>query len=270
MDVYEQFELAITLEEQGKYNEALQTYTAIVAKDNSFRAAFVNLGSLYYRMQRYEQALDCFSKALHLKEDYIVLFNIGSLFFRIGSYKKAIIALNQCYKLNPSFYIANLVKGIAFSRLNNYKAALLCLKEVLQKNPDNRVALTGIILLYYEQKQYTQALNYLQKYEQYYETFKYKDIASDIFLNCAKSPDARLVGQSLQKKEFKKFDEYIASIPPEVFNDTKGSIDSKIKQLEEAIHNDPSPSTFVSLSLCYLFIGNNEKALYYLAHATNG
>lgn len=267
MDVHEQFKRAITFEEQGNYEEALRIYKAIINIDNTFRTAHINLGSLYYRMQQYEQALDCFGKALHLKEDYIVLFNIGSLLFRVGQYKKAIIALNQSIALNPSFYIAILVKGIAFSKLHNYKAALSCFVKVLTTNPDNQVALTAIILLYYEKKEYDKAIQYLRQYEYYFSSFKYKDIACDIILHCAATHNNELVKHSLQKREYRKFDDYIATVPAQVFHDSKGSIDEKIKQLEATIHTDPDPATFISLSLCHLFSGNNEKALYYLANA---
>lgn len=268
MDLLEQFKEALKLEQEGKFQEALTVYTSIITVDNSFRAALLNLGSLYYRMKRYNEALDSFMGALKLKEDYIVLFNIGTLFFRIGQYKKAIVALNQCKKLNSDFVIALLVKGIAFSKLNHYKAALACFKEVLVKNPENKVALTAIVLLFYEQKNYSGALYYLRKYEGYYASFRFKDIAQDIILKCARHESAELIHFSLQKKEFKKFDEFVATVPETIFNDSKGDIASKIKHLEKHIRTTPEAESLLSLSLCYLFQGNSQKAIYYLAQVT--
>lgn len=267
MTIQEQFKEALRLEAQSNFTEALQLYTQILRIDNSYRPALINLGSLYYRMEKLKHAMDCFVRALEIKEDYIVLFNIGSLYFRLGEYKKCIITLNQCNKQNPNFFIAFLVKGIAFSRLHNYKAALGCFKEVIKKNPSNRVALTALILLHYEQNNYADALRYLQQYDTYHASFRFKDIAADIILHCTTHNEEKLVSHSLQKKEFKQFDEYIATIPPTIFNDTKGTIDNKIQQLEKEIENKPTAQALISLSLCHLFVGNNYTALQYLAKA---
>lgn len=268
MTIQEQFIEALRLEEQGNVTEALQLYIQILQIDNSFRAALINLGSLYYRMKQFNHALDCFLRALQLKEDYIVLFNIGSLYFRLGEYKKAIIILNKCNTSNPDFYIALLVKGIAFSKINNYKAALGCFKEVIKKDPANKVALTAIILLYYEQKNYSDALRYLQQYDRYHDSFRFREITSDIILQCAQYNDEKLISHSLQKKGFRQFNEYISTIPHTIFNDSKGTIDTKIQQLEQEIQKEPTPQAFISLSLCHLFVGNNQTALQYLVKAT--
>ncbi len=268
MTIQEQFKEALRLEVDGHVGEALQLYNEILEIDNSHRAALINLGSLYYRMKQFKQALDCFLRALQLKEDYIVLFNIGSLYFRLGEYKKAIITLNQCNTCNPDFFTALLVKGIAFSKLNNYKAALKCFKEVIKKDPANKVALTATILLYYEQKNYADALRYLQHYDRYHDSFRFREVTSDILLQCAQYSDEKLISHSLQKKGFRQFNEYIATIPHAIFNDTKGTIETKIQQLEQEIQKEPTPQVLISLSLCHLFVGNNQTALQYLAKAT--
>lgn len=268
MTIQEQFREAIRMEEQGNVTEALQLYKHILKIDNSYRAALINLGSLYYRMKQFKHALDYFLRALKLKEDYIVLFNIGSLYFRLGEYKKAIITLNQCNTCNPDFFIALLVKGIAFSKLNNYKAALVCFKEVIKNDPSNKVALTAIILLCYEQKNYTDALHYLQQYDRYHDSFRFKEVTSDIILQCAHYNDGELISHSLQKRGFRQFNEYIATIPPVIFKDSKGTIDTKIQKLEQEIQKEPTPQAFISLSLCHLFIGNDQAALQYLARAS--
>lgn len=267
MTIQEQFREALRLEEQGNVNEALQLYTHILTIDNSYRAALINLGSLYYRLKQFKHALDCFLRALQLKEDYIVLFNIGSLYFRLGEYKKAIITLNQCTTYNPDFFTAFLVKGIAFSKLNNYKAALVCFKEVIKKDPSNKVALTAIILLYYEQKNYTDALHYLQQYDIYHDSFKFREINSDIILQCAQYNNRELISYALQKKGFRYFNQYITTIPSTVFKDSKGTIDTKILKLEQEIRKEPTTKALISLSLCHLFIGNDQVALQYLAQA---
>lgn len=267
MDVKQTFIDALHLEQQGQPAQALQLYSTIIETDSSCRAAIVNAGVLYYRIKKYDEALEMFTRARTLKEDYSIHFNIGSVFFKIGHYKKAVMALDQCKKLNPHFYNAALVKGIAFSKLNNCKAALHCFKEVLEAQPENKAALQAIILLLYDEKKYSDALVYLRRYEKYYTSFKSSDIALHIVLECAKNQSPELIQLSLQKKEFKAFDEFIAAVPPTIFSDSKGDIKEKIQLLEEQIMAVPKAASLLSLSLCHLFTGDSHKALCCLAQA---
>ena len=58
------------------------------------------------------------------------------------------------------------------------------------------------------------------------------------------------------------------NVPETIFNDSKGDIASKIKHLEKHIRTTPEAESLLSLSLCYLFQGNSQKAIYYLAQVT--
>lgn len=267
MVIQEEFQKALKMEQEGNFPKALQIYISILEHDKSQRSVLLNLGSLYYRMNSYDQALECFMRALQLKEDYIVFFNIGSLLFRLGHYKKAIISLNQCKQLNPDFLPAVLLKGIAFSKLKHYNSALSCFKQALSYDPINKVALTALILLYYDQGAFNDAFHYLQLYKAQYTSFKFKDISSKIILQCAKN-NSEIVSTSLQKFKSNTFDEYISTVSGTIINTTKGEINNKIRALEQQISNNPNPHTLLTLSLCNLFIGNSQKALHYLTQAS--
>ena len=267
MVIQEEFQKALKLEQEGKFAEALQIYVSILEYDTSQRAALLNLGSLYYRMNKYDKALECYTKALQLKEDYIAFFNMGIMFFRLGYYKKAIISLNQCKKLNPHFLPAILLKGIAFSKLKHYNSAVSSFKQVLRYDPINKVALTALILLYYDLGDFNDAFYYLQLYRIQYSSFKFKEISSEIILQCAKQ-DTEKVSTSMQQFKFNTFDEYITTVSDIIINNTKSELNNKIRTLEQQMIDDPNPHTSLTLSLYNLLTGNRQKAFHYLTKAS--
>lgn len=85
--IHRKFNSAIEFEKQGDYENALKEYNSIIFMDPTFRHAFyVNLGSLYSRMNLFSESMKCYEAALVLGRDYITYFNIGCIL-----YKSAII-----------------------------------------------------------------------------------------------------------------------------------------------------------------------------------
>jgi len=148
----ERFNSAIQFERNGDYQLALREYSAIIGERSDFREAYINMGTLYARMERFGEALASFGRALELAEDCATHFNMGSTLYRMGDYKKAIIALDRAKKINPDFSPASLIMGLSFSRMGNHRAAEICFRTVIRLSPDNSVALTALSILYYESR----------------------------------------------------------------------------------------------------------------------
>src|SRR5699024_6607845 len=58
------FNLAVTLQEAGEWGAAEATYRALVEREDSFAAAWANLGALLHKQDRVEEALPALRKAL--------------------------------------------------------------------------------------------------------------------------------------------------------------------------------------------------------------
>jgi len=268
MTLDDRFLAAVALEKTGEFNSALTEYEAIIIEDNTYREAYINLGSIYFKMNRYKEALKCYLNAAKIKSDHVIYFNIGSILYKTGNYKKAVIQLEKSKKINPSFVMSSLVTGLCFSRLMNIKAAEKNFYNVLKVVPANRVALTALAIIYYNEKRYSDAVYLLDKLLlQDNKNVKIHDLKSTALFKMGKDDKAideiKEVAQISERYAY--FNEFIKTVPVEVYTDKYGTIEDKITLLKEkSIHDDDS---LISLSLCHLFKGETNEAIDYLFEA---
>ncbi len=266
----EKFNRAQLLEKEGQVSQALQEYEAIIDEDNRFKEAYLNLGSLYSRLDRLDDSMKWYQKALKLGEDHIIHFNIGSIHYRRGEFKKAVLALDRSRRINRDFPLSTLVMGLCFSRLRNIKAAEICFTDVLAVWPDNLAALTAMAIICYESRRYDEALTLINKI---------------IILNSRDNRIRKLRANTLYQMNrvneftseikfiksfsdgYANYDDFIKSIPVEIYTDKYGSINEKIRSLREKARDKSDTRSLVSLSLCHLLKGDTEIAIDYLLEA---
>lgn len=255
-------------ERDGDFVSALNEYRAIAKEDRGCRSVFFNLGALYSRMKRYEEALNCYRHILSIKEDYLVYFNMGSVFYRMEEYKKAVIFLNRSKSLNNGFSLTTLVMGLAFSRMDDKKAAESCFRETLIVLPDNRVALNAMAILCYNNRRYDEALTYLDRIKKNDpENVKIRQLRTSVLLDSGRMKETAEEIQNLRKISdgCRLYDEYIRSVSVEAYTDRYGTIDEKIAILKAKDQNDKN--NLISLSLCHMFKGEQETAINLLLKA---
>ncbi|MGL4370329.1 MAG: tetratricopeptide repeat protein [Spirochaetota bacterium] len=80
----DRFAKALEYEKAGDFMLALQEYATLSWTEIPYRPALVNLGSLYSRMNRIDDAMNCYQKAVELEDDNLSWFNIGSIHYRKG------------------------------------------------------------------------------------------------------------------------------------------------------------------------------------------
>ena len=259
------FKNAVQLERKGDYSQAMLEYFSIIEGDKNYRGAYLNIGSLYSRMNRLKDAMKFYKKALSLKKDYVTFFNIGSIFYKTNEMKNAIINLEKSKYLNGSFVLSSLVLGLSFSKLSNYKAAETNFINVLKIMPNNRVALTALAILFYNQDKYEKSIKLLNKLITLNSSnIKIRELKSNILFKTGKIDESVVEIKSIKKISdgYKYYDEYIKSVPVEAYTDRYGTINEKISILEESASNDKN--SLISLSLCHLFKGETDKAIEYL------
>ncbi|TFH38763.1 MAG: tetratricopeptide repeat protein, partial [Chrysiogenales bacterium] len=250
------FNKAVQLEKQGRYDEALNEYTALLRSDPDFRSAYVNLGSLYSRLNKLSEAMKCYHAALSLGQDFITHFNIGCIHYKIGENSQALSHLMRSSEMNDSFFLSLLVSGLCHSRLNDLGRAEKSFLRVLAHRPDNRVALTAMAIIYYNTARFIQALKLLNTILTLDdENIALRELKSDILLKSGRIDESAEVVKEISKRAdgYKYFEEFIKSIPIETFSDRYGTIEDKIDSLQEKRHEDAR--SLVALSLCHLLKG---------------
>jgi len=259
------FNRALQSEKSGDYETALRVYGEIIAEDPSFRNAHLNLGSLYSRMNRLPDAMRCFEAALAIKADHIAYFNIGSIFYKMGMYANALVNLDKASALNDKFALSILIAGLCHSRLKHIADAENSFQSVLRFWPENRIALTSLAIIYYNTNRYEDSLrilNTLLKLDA--GNIKIRKLKSTILLKIGRINESAKEIKIIKRNAhgYKLFDEYIQSISIEALTDKYGTIDDKIETLHAKINDDAN--SLIALSLCHLLKGDTDTAIDYL------
>lgn len=264
------FDEAVRLDKEGNLSRAVEIYADLIRDFGGFKEAYLNLGSLYARLDRLDDAMECYDRALEHGEDHVLHFNIGSIHYKRKEYKKAIISLNRSRHLNKDFALSSLVMGLSYSRLKNRKAAETCFRDVIEVWPGNLIALTALSILYYQSGRLQGSLKLVDRIlvldigntgirklraRILYQLDRMGDYAGEI----------RMIKGS--SEEFLLFDEFIQSIPGEVFTDKYGTLDDKMQRLREKALDKSDASSMVSLSLCHLLKGDTDMAVDMLLEA---
>jgi len=259
----ERFNNALRLEKEGNYVMAMHEYMAAIESDSSNREAYLNLGSLYSRMNRLGEAMECYRKALELGDDYLVHFNMGSLLYKTGEYKQAVLALEKSRRLNGSFTLTLLVMGLSFSRMRNHAAAEACFERVLELDTDNRVALTALAIIELDRKNYEHSLDLIDRIlAADAANGSARRLRADVLYRMNRLDESADEIKSLRSEEddYRAYDDFIRSIPLEIYTDRYGTIEEKIASLGEKT-GPGDRDGLLSLSLCYLLTGDSERAI---------
>lgn len=171
------------------YEPALESYQAAVDLDPQDANSQRHVGWSFFYLQRYEEAVPAFSKALEIKETAEAYKGLAGSFYRLEDYESALEAYREVVGLDPQdvysqgqigwslFYLqrygeairafskaldmeetANAYRGLAasFYRLEDYESALGAYREAVALDPKDANS----------QKQIGWSLFYLQRYEE--------------------------------------------------------------------------------------------------------
>jgi tetratricopeptide (TPR) repeat protein len=147
-------------------NEAILEITKIEKTEaNGVKAEndpkeFIRRGTVLFNMQRYDEALKVYEKAIELSPNFADGWVAkGVVFGRLNRLQESIDSLNQAIKLNPNHAGAWATKTIRLYDIGKYPEALESSMKAIELNPTNPLdwAFQGIIL--YDLKKYSDALN---------------------------------------------------------------------------------------------------------------
>lgn len=262
------FAAALSFEKKGDLTSAVSEYRSILEIESGHREACINLGTIYFRLNNYKESEKYYLKALALGEDYLTYFNLGSLYYKTGEYKKSVLYLEKSRNLNSVFYLSSLVKGLSFSRMNNIKAAETNFIKVLNENPQNKIALTALIIIYYNANRLDDSLELLDRLDlNDSSNVKLNELKINILNKLGKTDEIATEIKTISKisKGYIDYNNFIKSVPVDVYSDKYGHIDKKIELLQHKAKKETG--SLISLSLCHLLKGETETAIDYLFEA---
>ena len=158
----------------GRYDEAIESYKRTTQLKVDFAEAYWGLGTIYAELERYNEAIKCFNQSLRIKP-YVpeVQYNLGKAYSKLAHYDESVASYKQTISLKPDFIEAYLGLGFVYYKLGVYNKAIDTYTEAILIKPDNAIAYSNRGYMYIELQRYDDAL---RDFKQVFELDKdYKD-----------------------------------------------------------------------------------------------
>lgn len=149
--------------EESRFEEAGKLYLEAVEIDDDadrWNAA----GNFYFKLERWQQAAECFEKAVNRRNtDPVLHENLGLALQNLGKYDEAEKLFIQAipYDEQTGRYFNRL--GLLYYARNNYGQALEFFGKAAEREPDTAVYYSNMASASYEIKKYDQAVQYYEK-----------------------------------------------------------------------------------------------------------
>ncbi|KAM3128182.1 hypothetical protein pb186bvf_019729 [Paramecium bursaria] len=106
---------------------------------------FKDLGNQAFTAQKYQEAVEFYSKAIELApNDHILYSNRSGSWASLKDYNKALEDSEKCIQLNPGFAKGYQRKGLAQHYLQDYVSAIETYKNGLEIDPNNQLIREGL------------------------------------------------------------------------------------------------------------------------------
>lgn len=127
-----QFNAAVLYHTQGKYDEAIEGFSRLIAGYPDLVKAYFFRGYAYLKKEDYKNALADFKIASELDEkNDKAFFYIGKIYYDQNQYEEAIEYFNKAISLNNKHISAINDRGMAYYQLGNYNAATLSFQSAI-------------------------------------------------------------------------------------------------------------------------------------------
>jgi len=135
------YNLARSLEAQGKLPEAKTAAEQSLRNSPNNAAVAAFLGDLYYKTGDFEGARQALEVTLRLFPSLAGVWNtLGPTLYRLGDSEGALSALQRAEALVPGWFQPRYNRGILLNRLGRYIEAAVLLDSLCRSNPENREA----------------------------------------------------------------------------------------------------------------------------------
>jgi tetratricopeptide (TPR) repeat protein len=136
-------------DEAGLPEKAVDAARKIIELNPKSEISVLNLGIIYYKLQRYDEAVATFRQALDIKPDYEMAWNyMGLSYSQQKKYREAIEAFRQYVQLVPDSADGWFNIGIDYMLLKDFQNALDPLRRCVQIKPDYGVAQFNLAVVY--------------------------------------------------------------------------------------------------------------------------
>jgi len=137
----------LVAEEAGHLAAAIEHYQQALQCDSALPEAWINLGSIYHRLQRLDEAEACYQKASALTPSAELLNNLSVLSLQRREITEAVRYAEEAVALAPMMADAHLNLANAYKQQGALSAAESALRQVLAIEPEHAAGHWNLSLL---------------------------------------------------------------------------------------------------------------------------
>lgn len=235
---------ALALDYSSCYEEAEKKYKEILQCDENRADVLLNLGTLYYTTNRYQQALDILFKSLELEPTKAVNhYSIGLVLEKIGAIPQAVQAYEEAIILDPQWIDAYNNLGNIFLKARKIEQAEAIYRKVIAANPNHFGGYLNLGNVLMERQQVDEAV------ETYEKALELKPRYPDILHNLGVALDAK--NDPAQAALYYGYAYY-----------RKGQYQEAIKQYQQFLETQTGDVDFyIALADCYKSLAQYEETI---------
>jgi len=118
-------------------DQAIDCYTRALRIDPEYAEAHNNLGIVFKDLGKFAEAIDSYKKALQVNPGYAEAHNnLGNAFKELGKFDEAISSYADALEIKPGFSESHNNLGNTFKELGRFDEAITCYVKALQIKPD--------------------------------------------------------------------------------------------------------------------------------------
>jgi tetratricopeptide (TPR) repeat protein len=124
-DAKEYFTKGYNAQENGLNELAIEYYQKAVSIDPKHANGYNNMGTAYYDLQNYRDAIRCYEKAIAINPNYAAAYvGMGDAYYNLQNYHEAVRCYEKAIAINPNYAAAYNNMGAAYFELGNKKEGI--------------------------------------------------------------------------------------------------------------------------------------------------
>ncbi|MDJ0799315.1 MAG: tetratricopeptide repeat protein [Calothrix sp. MO_167.B12] len=121
-----------------RYEDALSVYDRAINLKSNYSQAWYGKGKSLYALKKYKQALVAYDKAIQIQPDYWLAWNgRGLILDKLQRYQEAIAAFDRALQIQPEQPDIWATKGKALVKLKQYDEAIMAYDQAISLKSDN-------------------------------------------------------------------------------------------------------------------------------------
>jgi tetratricopeptide (TPR) repeat protein len=153
------YNLGIVYGKSGRYQEAIEAFKEAIRINPDYAEAHNGLGAIYGQSGKLQEAIEAFKQAIRIKPGFAKPHaNLGTAYGKLNRLQEAIQALKQAIRINPDYAEAYGGLGLVYGKSGRYQEAIEAFKEGIQRKPDYAEAYGGLGFAYMSLRKYSEAL----------------------------------------------------------------------------------------------------------------